>query len=899
MDNSILAIYNEEDTKLGTGFVIKTDNEGAYIATCGHVVNNCGSSMLVEGVKPKIILNEYDNGLDLAVLYVKGVSHPPLHVQVKENINTVKVIGYSRIMRSKIREPISSISVKRNIKIESPLTSISTIGLTTPEPISNGYSGSPVICEDSDKVVGIICIQKSESKNYAICSKHLLEVYPLEEITEEVTEEVIKPKSYTKIEITSNLSVEDNLSIKCRLSENLKTSLSAIIDNNDVWIEPQLYNITEGTPSQEVKKSNKIDINSIINNPKDVIIHAPQQYGLTSLAHYLCKSAWENSEKSFWLYLDASSLQAKKGNINKVISRKIKEAKLTTSELECLVIDELSCVLENSEEIINIIHDMFISIPIVILNTIKVHPLLAESEDQLNQRKFEKIYLWALPRSSVRSLVKQYNINEEFIEHENRVLNKVISDLEAINIPRTPYNCLTILKISEDKFDDSPVNRPDMINRVLSYIFNAGFKPRYKTRPDLLDTEHTVGHFCMLMIKNKKYQFTEKEFIDELTNFCENNEIDLDINVIFQIFCEYNIFAFSGGFYYFKFSYWVFYFAAHGMLNNSEFSSYILSDMNYINYPEMIEFYTGIDRKRTDAISQVTNDLKIIRNTVIDKCNFPTDFNVFDDFQWHPTSEGLNKLNKDLSNGILNSDLPTSIKDSYADKSYNHLKPLTQDITQILEEYSFLRLMKTIHTGAITLRNSNYGNLKARHKLLEELLLSWSQLSSFLTSISPALSKNGYFIIGGARFGLNQDFSKEPEKRLIEVVSSTPSNIIKWFEKDIFSQKIGTTLLNRAKAESNMLHKHLLNLLIISNRPNGWADYINDYIANESKNSFYLFGVHQRLLSEYQFSFASEKSIQLLKNLVKSSLAKHNFDNIKKVNRINDKIIPLRDENKL
>jgi hypothetical protein len=895
MDNSILAIYNEKNTVLGTGFAIDNDSEGTYIATCGHVVNNCGSSILVDGVKPKVIHNEFDNGLDLAVLYVKGIFPSPLHIQINENTDMVKVIGYSRLLGDKIRESISSISVKRDIKIEKSLISISTIGLSTPEPISNGYSGSPVICEKSNKVVGIVCIQKNESKNYAICSKHLLEIYPLKEEAEEVT----TATSYRKVKVTSNLLIEDKYAIKCRLSENLKLSLSSIIDNNDVWIEPQLYNITEDTFSQDIKKDNKIDIKQIIDNPKDIIIHAPQQYGLTSLAHYLCVTAWGSSDNSFWLYLDASSLQPKKGYINKIVNRKLKEAKLTNSDLECIVIDEFSCILENSEEIINIIHEMFSVTPLIILNTIKDNPLLTESEGPFNQRKFENNYLWALPRNSIRNLVKQYNVNEEFIENENKVLNKVISDLEAINIPRTPYNCLTILKISEDKFDDSPVNRPDMINRVLSYIFNVGFKPRYKTRPDLLDTEHTVGYFCMLMIKERRYRFTEKEFTEELSNFCEKNEIDLDINVIFQIFCEYNIFAFSGGFYYFKFSYWVFYFAAHGMLNNSDFSSYILSDMNYINYPEMIEFYTGIDRKRTDAINQVTNDLKFIRNTVVDKCNFPTDFNVFDDLQWHPTSKGLDKLDKDLSDGILNSDLPTSIKDSYADKSYNHLKPLTQDITQILEEYSFLRLMKTIHTGSITLRNSNYGNLEARHELLDELLLSWSQLSNLLTSFSPVLSKDGYFTIGGARFGLDPDFSKDPEKRLMEVISSIPINIIKWFEKDIFSQKIGTTLLNRAKSENNMLHKHLLNLLIISNRPTGWDDYINEYIINANKNSFYLYGVHQRLLNEYQFSFASDKSLHILKKLVKSSLAKHQFDNIKKINKINDKAIPSRDENNL
>jgi hypothetical protein len=896
MDNSILAIYNKENSVLGTGFVIDSDDDGVFMATCGHVVNDCGDNILVEGVTPKIIKNEYGEGIDLAILYVRGVHLPPLSIQVNEMTSMAKVIGYSKMLGDPIKEPIHGISVKTKVEIKkSDALIISTLGLDTPEPISYGYSGSPVICADSKNVVGVVCIQKNQSKNYAICCKHLLELYPKSH-----KEEVKLPTLYKKIGITSVLSDEENFAIKHTLSEKLNISLSSFIAESHIWIEPQIYNVTERTQRKNVKKHNKVDIKNIIDKPRDLTINAPQQYGSTSLALYLCKEAWGNDVKSFWLYLDASTLVAKKGFINKIISRKLRNLKLTAVDVECIVLDEFSCALEDSGKIIDIIDELFSNTPLIIVNTIKENPLLSEKSDKsCCKRNFEKIYLWALPRHSIRELVKIYNTSEEYIANEDKVVNKILSDLEAINIPRTPQNCLTILKISEDKFDDSPINRADMISRILNYIFNTGYIPKYKTRPDLLDTEHTMGYFCELMIKNKKYLFTEQEFTETLTGFCEENEIDLDIFVIFQILRDNNILACRGDLYYFKFSYWVFYFSAHRMLNDSEFASFILSEMNYINYPEIIEFYTGIDRKRTDAITQITQDLESIRNTVIDKCNFPTDFNVFDNLQWLPTDEGISKLKSDLSEGILNSDLPSEIKDSFADKSYDHVKPLRQDITHILEEYSFLRLMKAIHTGSLTLRNSNYGNLKARHKLLEELLLSWGQLSNVLTTFSPILSENGFFEIEGTTFSLIDDFGGSHEERVKTIITSIPSNIIQWFEGDIFSQKIGTTLLNRAESETNMLHKHLLNLLIIANRPKGWDTYIENYIANANKNSFYLMGVNERLLTEYQFSFASNKSLTCLKKLVKSSLSKHEFGNEKKMNRISDRRIPSRNETNL
>lgn len=42
------------------------------------------------------------------------------------------------------------------------------------------------------------------------------------------------------------------------------------------------------------------------------MINGRQQYGLTSLAKFMVKEAWNNLTKGFWLYLDASELKANK-----------------------------------------------------------------------------------------------------------------------------------------------------------------------------------------------------------------------------------------------------------------------------------------------------------------------------------------------------------------------------------------------------------------------------------------------------------------------------------------------------------------------------------------------------------------------------------------------------------
>ena len=336
-------------------------------------------------------------------------------------------------------------------------------------------------------------------------------------------------------------------------------------------------------------------------------------------------------------------------------------------------------------------------------------------------RKFTPLFLWSLDRNGVRTLVSNYN-SEGAIEEDSKVLNKVVNDLEALNIPRTPQNCLTILKISEHNFDDSPVNRAEMIGRVLHLLFNIDDIPKYKTRPDLKDTEFTLGFFCENIIRNKKAYFTRKEFIDELTLFCCDNEIDLEVSIIFDILFSNNIIILRSEGFCFKFVYWLHYFSAHRMLHDKRFANYILNDFNYSSYPEIIEFYTGIDRRRNDALKIIIKDLNSIESTVNNKCNLPDGFDIYKFAKWLPNKSHLEKLGNEISEGVAVSSLPSEIKDEYADRAYNRVRPLTQNINYILKEYSLLRLMQCIKAASLALRNSDFADKELKHELLDSIL---------------------------------------------------------------------------------------------------------------------------------------------------------------------------------
>ena len=112
------------------------------------------------------------------------------------------------------------------------------------------------------------------------------------------------------------------------------------------------------------------------------------------------------------------------------------------------------------------------------------------------------------------------------------------------------------------------------------------------------------------------------------------------------------------------------------MHHEPEFANYILQDMRYISYPEIIEFYTGIDRKREDALKILIDDIQDLCDTVEQKCGFPKDLNPYKFGQWKPSQESIEKMRDELSKGVKESNLPDFIKDQYADSTYDKLAPI-------------------------------------------------------------------------------------------------------------------------------------------------------------------------------------------------------------------------------
>lgn len=664
---------------------------------------------------------------------------------------------------------------------------------------------------------------------------------------------------------------KDN-SVDRYLTKQLEGALQSFSLQLNVWAEPTLSKKSE--IERDAKSEPKVDLSEIIKNPKSIIIKAPPQYGQTCLAHYLVREAWRTKERYFWLYLDSTEIKPHAASLDKAISDELINLGCTEREIKCVILDSWS---GQENELVRLLKNLsirFKNIPIICMEHIDTG-LIGKTKSEDSDRNFEVLYLWSLSRKEIRKIVNAYNETRP-VGDEDVVTKRIISDLEVLNLHRTALNCMTLLKVSEINFDEKPVNRSEVIKRVLFLLFNVDDIPSYKTRPDLKDCEYVLGYFCELLIRDGIFTFPRDKFLYETQKFCKERLIDLETHVVFDVLYNNNILVNRGNFFSFKFSYWIFYFVAQRMHHDKNFADYIFDQMRYAQQPEIIEFYTGIDRLREDALNILIRDIHACCESIKEKCGLPEGFNPYRFARWTPSAKAQAEMRKEIVNGVLESNLPAAIKDQYADRSYDPARPHDQDVSGILIEHSYKQMVNAMKAGARALRNSDYASPEIKRQLLQEILNCWEMVSKVIIVILAPLVEDGYAQYDGSGFKLCGFFGNTLEEKVNGVLKAIPINVVNWFQDDIFSKKMGP--LYFALLEGNDISdisRHELILLLIQQRPRDWNKHVQRYIAANTRESFYLFDVQQSLRTEFQYGFASSKTLQELEFLIKMTAAKH------------------------
>lgn len=687
------------------------------------------------------------------------------------------------------------------------------------------------------------------------------------------------------------------------LQEEFDEAITCYESMKRLWVDRDLANMPETHSDREDLV--KISQNDLVKEFRSCRIRAPKEFGLTCLGHFLALEHYrQNTQGKVLIMLDATTTPNHRQGVIAHVTARCKELNIGQSFVAGFILDNWHGNKE-TKKILRELKEEYKDIPIMLLESIDDCLQIGNVIDIEDNEAVEVLYLWSLTRSRIRELVTTYLDGEVSLD-DDLVTNKIVSDIDALNVHRTPINCLLILSLIEKAFDDSPVNRTELIGRVLHLLFyHFDQIPKYSTRPDLKDCEYALGFFCEWLIRENKTSFSKKEFYKKIQEYCDDKIVDIDIEVLFAFLAMEHILVQKALEFEFRFNYWLYFFAAHRMHHSSDFAEFILADRRYSAFPEIIEFCAGINRQRTDVVIRLTEDLKVMNADFLKRTGIPEDFNPLKQALWTPKKDSLERLKEEVDCSISKSALPTVVKDAVADQNYDQAKPYNQVLANFIDESSLIQMVQAMKGAARALRNSDHVEPQAKVTLLEEVISCWIRVCQILVVLSPILAHQREVVFEGMGFVVDKRLDeKSPIKRWETIMSVIVDNIVDWFQDDIFSKKMGALLTKYNQSHGGSLGELMVLLVMVKQRPPNWEKEVERFIKQEQKNSFYLSKIFTSLRCELEYGFYTERNRLELRRLAAMSLAKHdigvknpNKKLIEKAANVIDKNIQTKQEN--
>lgn len=646
------------------------------------------------------------------------------------------------------------------------------------------------------------------------------------------------------------------------MEASLQAALNSFKGQPNVFVEPTIAESREFNDAPNL-------LRNTIESPRDTMIVAPPQFGLTCLSLYMRLEAYR--QKKFWIYIDGTHMKAR--NIQKFIQMEAQHYDKDATDVECIMIDGWDSNVQDHRNMLQQIHEAHPDVPILLYT---IDRAFLETTYTLSKvdRTFGVLHLQALRRNAMRQLVSGYNSSKQVV-NEDDLHAQIATHMEAINIHRTPLNCLTLLRVLDSNYSEKLLNKTKLMKAILFVLFTdyESFSHASKSI-DVDECTFVLGCYCKQLVVQGTRSFDSRKFVEAIKTICKDRLISLDVDTMVSVLLENNILVQYDSYFEFKHRCWIFFFAANYMLHDDEFMSYILEQQRYVNFPEIIDFLAGIDGKQEDALKALLTDLKRLIEEVDTKIGIEGTFNPLSTLLWNPSGEFVEKTRRQIAEKVESSNLPAAIKDKQADEHYDSAAPYDQSISRFLNEYSVVSLNHSIRAVSRALRNSALVKPELKLEVAEVILNGWEQISKVFFWLSPLLAREGKAVHGGYYVVLSDGFSENISERFRQILVSNPANVVGRLKDDLASNKVGLLLNEQLITNESHLQKHFVAMFLITVRPEGWFNPLLDHLNRLHPRSFYLGNLLTVLEHEVRLGFLKGRDEAMLKQLVGAVLAK-------------------------
>ena len=651
------------------------------------------------------------------------------------------------------------------------------------------------------------------------------------------------------------------------LLEGYMYKVTSYFDNGDkFWVEPDIGNAPESTKNDENLKI--ISCAEFASDLKTTILRAPPQFGLSTLGSYFAKSYWEHQKEKLPVLIDSDACKNYERAITRFVNA-LPEVKVAGDlPIGLIILDNFSETDPTKIRQANEIFKAFPKATLVILsrsekNKFGENSLIGELNFQ-----FATKYIWSLQRAQIRTLVTQFlKINTG--SDEDQTVDYIVSHFTNLNLYRTAHNTILLLTTLQNQANPVPINRTEMIGNFLQIkFFTIQSVPKYNTLPDLKDCLYIMGNFVEELAKINKYEFEEKFFMRTAIEYCGQKGLAIEIDVLFDCLVDVGVLICRDKKHSFQFMYWLYFFMAHRMHQDEAFFELVMRDARYSRYPEVIEYYSGINRQASGLINDLADDLSAENKAFMGRSQFKPEFDPVLGLSWTPQDDEISEALRLAEDEVKHSKLPKEIKDAIADRNFDRSLPYNQTVKKFIEDSSLALCIQKMRSSARALRNSDHAEIEGKKRLFSEVMATMRSEMHLLAIAAPLFSKMGHLSFEGMGYFLDKSFDNFDENaKVIAILESIPLNMANRYLDDVYSPKMTPILHDYIKNTKSEQEKSLLIWFIVHKKPRNWEKITEEYIYSLNRNSFYLYILAGHVLNNYEFGFNTLDNFEKLKTL--------------------------------
>ncbi len=535
----------------------------------------------------------------------------------------------------------------------------------------------------------------------------------------------------TQIDNLPSLNNEQKLIIKFKdfAKESLITTESDLTDFNNRFVFPCLTkdSFVQHQQLQFDKKDDSISKDDLLDSANRLLIRGKQESGKTCLLYYVGIEQYAKDKKlPFYINFDSLNVHGAKPFFREIRNYaydcEIDNIEERLKSGECiLLVDNFD---ENQTKKVTKLQDFIKEFPnvsyVVTINQTSYESMSrAKTPDVFNG--FETVFINAFEAKNIRQLVQTLK-PDIATEETSQIVNNLCASLSKAGLPFNPTIVSIILDIQGQLGSFVPINKASLFDKLidillhkhsLSNITRGSFD--YENQVDFL-----ANYANLLFLKNGNITLVKFE---EFTNsYLQSIGIEnISSYSLLETLVKCNILMQTGDNIEFKVNSFQHFFFAKYLSNYPEEHDLIKDNYNYLNYPETIDFLTGLERKNKELFKFLIDELQ----QHYDLLDFEYDIEKFDDSK---IENGLlSELLKDIDiNEISEKKVSEEKRDEYTQMRYPEKLDSSEEIDVLDPKIRFVNSLELCSTVA---RNCELiKDMDFRENAIRIIIRHWSSL---------------------------------------------------------------------------------------------------------------------------------------------------------------------------